>query len=101
MKVVFLPAAEHDLGGLFAYISENLQNPIAAHNIVEKILHLSYKLASFPEMGASLRTVDERIGSYRYLLADNYLVIYKVEAQAVNVVRILYARSDYVSLLHD
>src|SRR5487761_1118610 len=101
MKVVFLPAAEHDLGSLFEYISENLQNPIAAHNIVEKILRLSNKLASFPEMGSSLRTVDTRIGSYRYLLADNYLVIYKVEAQDVTVVRILYARSDYVRLLQD
>ena len=101
MKVVLLPAAEHDLGSLFEYISENLQNPIAAHNIVEKILRLSNKLASFPEMGSSLRTVDTRIGSYRYLLADNYLVIYKVEAQDVTVVRILYARSDYVRLLQD
>ncbi|HEY5152812.1 MAG TPA: type II toxin-antitoxin system RelE/ParE family toxin [Candidatus Saccharimonadales bacterium] len=101
MKVVFLPAAEHDLGGLFAYISEKLQNSIAAHNIVEKILRLAYKLASFPEMGASLKTIDTRIGSYRYLLVDNYLIIYKVEAQEVNVVRILYARSDYVRLLQD
>jgi toxin ParE1/3/4 len=101
MKVVFSPAAEHDLGDLFAYISENLQNPIAAQNIVEKILRLSYKLANFPEMGASLRTVDTRISSYRYLLADNYLVIYKVGVQDVNVIRILYARSDYVRLLQD
>ncbi|HEY5442630.1 MAG TPA: type II toxin-antitoxin system RelE/ParE family toxin [Candidatus Saccharimonadales bacterium] len=99
MKVIFLPAAEHDLGDLFTYISENLQNPIAAHNIVEKILRLSYNLTSFPEMGASLRAVDMRISGYRYLLADNYLVIYKVEAQEVSVVRILYARSDYARLL--
>lgn len=101
MKVVFLPAAEHDLGGLFAYISENLQNPIAAHNIVEKILRLSHKLENFPEMGASLHAVDPRISSYRYLFADNYLIIYKIKAQEVSVVRILYARSDYVRLLKD
>jgi len=50
-------------------------------------------------MGASLRAVDMRISGYRYLLADNYLVIYKVEAQEVSVVRILYARSDYARLL--
>lgn len=101
MKVVFLPAAQHDLTDLFAYISKSLQNPVAAHNIVEKILRLSYRLESFPEMGTSLRTVDERISNYRYLLADNYIVIYKVEGQEVKIIRILYARSDYVQLLQD
>ena len=100
MKVVFSLVAEHDLGDLFIYITKNLNNPIAAKNIVEKILRRSKELEGFPEMGASLRTLDSRLGSYRYLIIDNYLLIYKVVIQEVSVVRILYARSDYVRLLH-
>jgi toxin ParE1/3/4 len=99
LKVVFSPAAEHDLGGLFVYISNDLQNPIAAENIVKKILNLSQKLASFPDLGASLESIDARIADYRYLIADNYLVIYKTTGPEVHIVRILYARSDYVHLL--
>ena len=99
MKVVFLPAAEHDLDELFSYIKNDLQNPIAANNTVTKILKRSQSLAAFPEMGASLASVDHRLDSCRYLLADNYLVIYKVTESRVGIVRILYARSDYMQLL--
>lgn len=49
-------------------------------------------------MGASLESVDHRLGGYRYLIVNNYLVIYSV-ADEVSIVRILYARSDYVQLL--
>jgi toxin ParE1/3/4 len=99
MKVAFSAAAEHDVGDLFIYITKNLSNPIAAKNIVEKILRRSKELESFPEMGTSLRTLDSRLGNYRYLIIDNYLLIYRVVIQEVSVVRILYARSDYVRLL--
>jgi plasmid stabilization system protein ParE len=98
MKVVFLPAAELDLGELFSYISNELQNPIAAKNIAAKLLQRAQSLATFPGMGAGLESVDPRLGDYHYVLVDNYLVIYKVTDQ-VNIVRILYARSDYTQLL--
>ena len=99
MKVVFLPAAEHDLGDLFSYIKDVLQNPIAARNLATKILQRTQSLANFPEMGASLENINPKLSGYRYLLVDNYLVIYKVTDVEVRVVRILYARSDYVQLL--
>lgn len=98
MNVVFLPAAEQDLGELFSYIQNELRNPIAAHNIAVKLLRRSQSLANFPEMGASLASVDPRLNSYRYLVIDNYLLIYKI-TDRVSIVRILYARSDYVQLL--
>lgn len=99
MKVVFLPAAEHDFAEMYAYIKDDLQNPVAARNIAAKILYRSQSLATFPEMGASLEVVDHRFAGYRYLLVGNYLIIYKADALQVSIVRVLYARSDYVQLL--
>ena len=99
MKVVFTSAAEHDLGSLFLYIKDELHNEVAARNIATKILQRAQGLASFPEKGASLRNIDPQLNGYRYLLVDNYLVIYRVTNEEVRVVRILYARSDYVQLL--
>lgn len=99
MKVVFLPAAEHDLAEMHAYVKDDLQNPIAARNITAKILYRAQSLAAFPEMGASLEAVDRRLDKYRYLLVGNYLIIYKADILRVSIVRILYARSDYVQLL--
>lgn len=98
MRVVFSAAAEQDLDGLYSYISNELQNPIAARNLATKLLRRTQSLATFPEMGPGLENIDRRLGDYRYLLVDNYLVIYKVTDQA-SVVRILYARSDYVQVL--
>jgi addiction module RelE/StbE family toxin len=99
MKVVFSRVAEQDLRDLYSYITSELQNPIAARNITTKILQRTQSLANFPEMGAALEANDKRFSSYRYLLVDNYLIIYKI-ADQVSVIRILYARSDYVQFLH-
>ncbi|MGF7229232.1 MAG: type II toxin-antitoxin system RelE/ParE family toxin [Candidatus Saccharibacteria bacterium] len=99
MSVVFLPRAEHDLSDLFLYIHDELQNPSAAHNVATKILARSQSLEAFPTMGASLASIDQRLGDYRYLLVDNYLIIYRSSTEQISIVRILYARSDYVQLL--
>ncbi|HEV2403692.1 MAG TPA: type II toxin-antitoxin system RelE/ParE family toxin [Candidatus Saccharimonadales bacterium] len=99
MKVVFLPAADQDLSALFLYIQNELQNPIAARNIATKILQRSQSLEEFPEIGTSLESVARQLSGYRHLLVDNYLVIYKVTNSQVIIIRILYARSDYVQLL--
>lgn len=99
MNVVFLPAAEHDLDSLSLYIHDELQNPTAAYNIVTKILRRAKSLEAYPEMGAHLGDIDHRLDGYRHVLADNYLVIYRVTDQEAVIVRILYARSDYVQLL--
>jgi toxin ParE1/3/4 len=99
MNVVFSLATEHDLGELVSYITNDLQNPSAARNIATKVLQRSQSLASFSEMGAYLGDIDHRLGGYRYLLVDNYLLIYKVIGTEVAIIRILYARSDYMQLL--
>jgi toxin ParE1/3/4 len=98
MKIVLSRVAEQDLGDLLLYISDELYNPVAARNIATKILRRTQALASFPEMGAELESADRRLHGYRYLLVDNYLVIYKI-TDRVSVIRILYARSDYIQLL--
>jgi len=100
MKVVFLPAAQQDLAELVSYIRNELQNPTAATNIAGKILRRSQPLGAFPEMGASLEAINSQLISYRYLVVDNYLIVYKT-ANEVSIVRILYARSDYMQLLRD
>lgn len=100
MNVVFLPAAQQDLAELFSYMHSELQNPAAASSISAKILRRSQAAGSFPELGASPGSLDSQFSGYRYLVVDNYLIVYKV-ANQVSVVRILYARPDYMQLLRD
>ena len=99
MRVVLTQVAENDLGSIFTYIEKDLQNPTAARNIATKILRRIQYLESFPEAGASLGENDPKFNSFRYLVVDNYLTFYKVDDDQVLVLRILYARSNYLQLL--
>ena len=85
MDVIFSTKAEEDLAGVFNYISEGLNNTIAAYNVVDKILDLSQKLSHFPELGANLKTTDATLDGYRYLIADNYLIAYKIVEQKLYI----------------
>ncbi len=99
MKLRLLLAAEQDIEKLFLYIQDDLANPVAARNIVQKILQRMQQLTSFPELGASMITIDTRLKAYRYLIVDNYLIVYRYNEDAIYVIRVLYARSDYVRIL--
>ena len=99
MKVIFSTKADEDIAGIFEYINAGLHNTTAAYNIVDKILDLAQKLSRFPELGANLKVIDIRLDNYRYLIADNYLIVYKVVDQEVFILRIVYARSNYARLL--
>jgi len=99
VKLRLLLAAEQDIEKLFLYIQDDLANPIAAQNIAQKILQRMQQLTNFPELGASMMAMDTRLENYRYLIVDNYLVVYRYNRDAIYVVRVLYARSDYVRIL--
>ena len=99
MKLHLLLAADQDIEKLFLYIRDGLANPTAAQNIVQKILQRVQQLTDFTEMGASMAAIDVRLENYRYLIVDNYLVVYRHSKDAIYVVRVLYARSDYVRVL--
>jgi len=99
VKPRLLLAAEQDIEKLFLYIQDDLANPIAAQNIAQKILQRIQQLTNFPELGASMMAIDTRLENYRYLIIDNYLVVYRYNRDAIYVIRVLYARSDYVRIL--
>lgn len=99
MNLSLLHAAEQDIEKLFLYIQDDLANPIAAKNVSQKILKRMQQLTNFPDLGASMVDIDARLVNYRYLIVDNYLVIYRYNKEKIYVVRVLYARSDYVRIL--
>ena len=99
MKLRLLLAAEQDIEKLFSYIQNDLANPVAAQNIAQKMLQRMQQLTNFPELGASMMAIDNRLENYRYLIVDNYLVVYRYNRDVIYVVRVMYARSDYVRVL--
>ena len=100
-EVKVSPQAADDLLEIKDYIENELQNPIAAQSTILKIIETYEDLANFPEIGIS---VEKYVGfptDYKFVLANNYSIFYRIEGKIVRVVRILYSRRDFVRILFE
>ena len=67
--------------------------------MTSRIMNAIDKLETFAEMGAPLSSVAELGMNYRFIVSGNYMVFYRVQGSNVYIDRILYGRSDYMSIL--
>jgi len=81
------------------YIKDELKNPIAALNTVNKIQNAIDNLAEFPLMGTPLSSIMEIDTDYRFLVCGNYLAFYNVQEDSVYIDRVLYGKRDYLTIL--
>lgn len=101
MKIRVSPTALNDLKEIKLYIENDLSNPIAANNVVKRIIDDYSRLEISPHMGPSLSTKVPFDTDYRFIVSGNYLVFYKVEDDYISVNRILYGRRDYIKIIFD
>jgi len=99
LKIQFTPQAAADLVESKRYISCDLFNPQAATALLVLILEKIRTLAALPRTGARLKTDIPSLKTYRFIPCKNYLVFYRTEEKSVSIIRILYARRDYLGLL--
>lgn len=97
--VRFTPQAVAGLEEIKRYISDDLSNPQAAADLVALVFEKIGTLASMPQTGARLRTDIPMLKGYRFIQCKNYLAFYRIEGNRVSVIRVLYARRDYLGLL--
>jgi len=98
-RILYTPEAEDDLAGIKKYISEQLLNPIAALNTVTKITKRIRILEQFPELGTPLSSIIDLVTDYRFLVCGNYLAFYRPDGNEVKIIRVLYGRRDYLTIL--
>ena len=93
--------AEHDIMRAVDYIEFALKNPQAADNLLDVVTKQIETLSDFPQ---KFRIVDDPVlasWEIRFVIINNYLAFYTVneEKQSVIVVRFLYKKSDWCSIL--
>ncbi len=71
------------------YVSD--RNAFAADRLNEAIAHAAEMLTSHPFMGR----VGRISGTREWVAHPNYILIYKVGADAIDIVRVLHARQQY------
>uniref|UniRef100_S0DD98 Putative toxin-antitoxin system protein n=1 Tax=termite gut metagenome TaxID=433724 RepID=S0DD98_9ZZZZ len=96
------PEALVDLQEIKKYITDELDNPIAAKRITAEIIKAMRRLKTFPNSGAPLSPHVVIQTDYRFLVCGNYLVFYRYNGKTAMVARILHGRRDYLAVLfHD
>ena len=98
-KIHYSSESRRDLGDIWDYIVSVLQNRSAAERVIDRIMDAVDPLKNFAEMGTPLSSIADIGTDYRFLVSGNYMVFYRVQGNDVYIDRVLYGRSDYMSVL--
>lgn len=98
MTIMFTDLARQDIDAIVGYISSELRNPIAANNLLRKLFKRVSVLKQFPEISSRIK-INNTLTQSRYLVIDNYLLLYVIKENTVYITRIVYGQSDYLRLL--
>jgi toxin ParE1/3/4 len=93
-QVVRSPRAEEDLQEIWLYIAAD--NVDAADRVLDDVATKLSNLADHPQMGASRPDIAPDL---RMLPVGNYLVLYRIRGDNVDVVRIVRGGRNLIDLL--
>ena len=97
--VEIAPEALADIQADADYIREELCNPEAARRMSREVMDRIKSLRSGVVPGTPIRTASLLLSQYRFVLAANHFVFFRIECDRVLVVRIIHQRRDYEKLL--
>ena len=100
-KIRTIKSAQNEIREIYRYIANDLQNPAAA---VKRITLIDKKIQSLKESPDRFPLVqDGYLASkgFRMIIAKNHLIFFVIreEIRTVSVMRVLYARRDWLRIL--
>ena len=98
-KLLISPEAKQDLLEIKEYISNELDSPIAAKNVTDKIIKQISTLSDLPKIGTMLSSIINMETGYRFLVCGSYTAFYRYIDNTVFVDRILYGKRDFMRIL--
>lgn len=99
MELVWSPAALDDIIAATDYIRSELASPMAARRFADSVLKHAQLFADVPSSGTVLRTLNGINTDYRYVVSGNWMIFFVCDEVQAVVVRVLYAKSDYMKTL--
>ncbi len=100
-KLILTSALHEELGSILIYISNNLNNPVAATNFLNEVEKCYEHLKSNPKIYEHCADERLRILGYRRAVIKNYILIYRIdeENKVVYILHIIYGKRDYEKLI--
>lgn len=93
-KLTFLPLFENDLLKITDYITNNLHNPTAAHQLVDDIEYAIMKRLETPLAFAPYNPYKQRENIYYRINVKNFSIFYIVFEDVMEVRRVLYSKQN-------
>lgn len=91
--------AERDLNNALDYIEFVLKNPTAADHLMDVAEKEINSLGEFPTSKALIDDPVLSAWGIRFIKVNNYLAFYMIEEDTVHIIRFLYEKRDWVSIL--
>lgn len=91
--------AKQDLIDIKRYIKYNLQEPNTAQKLITKIKKEIDSLKDNPEMYSIIDDDIIKRFKIRKLIVDNYIVFYRINDENIQIVRVMYGRRNWITLL--
>lgn len=95
LPLIILDLAERDLLILREYLEENY-GVVTARTVLQRLLSMCSHLQKLPQLG---RSRDDIEAGLRFFTCDQTVLLYRVEAERFELVRVLDARQDWLRLL--
>jgi toxin ParE1/3/4 len=88
--------ARQDLIAIWEYIADD--SPVAADRLLDTLEARIERLADHPFLGPARPDIAPDL---RYLISGNYLILYRVLGEVVEIVRVLHGARDLAALFPD
>ncbi len=95
-EVTLTQQAREDLIAIWAYVADD--NPSAADRVLDILDARMMRLAEHPLLGSARPDIAPGL---RYLVSGNYLVLYRVMGESVEVVRVLHGARNLKALFEN
>jgi len=92
-----LKRARQELEDIFKYISVDLSNPFSAEKLIKEFIEAFEVLCIFPFSCPILEDVVFKEDNIRKLIVSGYVVLYRVEQNEIQILRIKHSTSNYVA----
>lgn len=93
-EIRYLPMARQDILNIVTYIKEVLKAPQAAADFVSAVDDAVSRLEHFPYSCQVYMPPEALDKEYRMLRVNNYVIMYTVSGDEVEIYRVIYARMD-------
>ena len=98
-EIIVSEKAKHEIDDIYRYISKSLMAEKAAENLVNKIERSILQLEAMPKLGSRLEIYKLKKYTYRKLIINNYIVLYRIdeERNIVYIARVVYGGRNYLN----